>query len=98
MFEAVQFVEKMGQVEPAESVLGEFTEELDAIETARAARAAFGTTGSEDYAWWIVREKGARLANFISDSKSAKEFVLDLRSGELVEVPSYTRGPADHGE
>ncbi len=29
-----------------------------------------------------------RLANFIADSKSNKEFVLDLTSGELVEISS----------
>ncbi len=88
MFETVEFVELDRATEPSETVLGEFAEELDAIEAARAARDHYATTGSEDYAWWIVREKGARLANFIADSKSPKEFVLDLTSGELVEVPS----------
>jgi hypothetical protein len=34
----------------------------------------------------VVRKKGATLAEFIADSKSAKEFVLDIRSGQLVEV------------
>jgi hypothetical protein len=44
-------------------------------------------TGDEtEYAWWLVRENGARLANFIADSNSDKEFVLDLTSGELVEI------------
>jgi hypothetical protein len=33
-----------------------------------------------------VRKTGARLAEFIADSTSNKEFVLDLSSGELVEV------------
>jgi uroporphyrinogen-III synthase len=88
MFEAVQFVELRGEPEPMETVLGEFGEELVAVESARAARVAFSATGSDDYAWWIVRKKGARLANFIADSKSDKEFVLDLSSGELIEVPS----------
>jgi hypothetical protein len=44
-------------------------------------------TGKHGYAWWIVREQGARLANWISDSRSDREFALDLTSGELVEVP-----------
>jgi hypothetical protein len=88
MFEAVQFVELKNEAEPRETLLGEFGTEMGAVATARAARAAFFETGSDDYAWWIVRKKGARLANFIADSKSDKEFVLDLRSGELVEVPS----------
>ena len=86
MFEAVQFVELTGQLEPRETVLGDFDEELTAVDAARDARERFMETGSKDYAWWIVRKKGARLANFISDSKSSKEFVLDLSSGELVEV------------
>ena len=87
MFEAVQFIELLGDPEPTELMLGEFETELEAVEAARAGREMFFTTGSDDYAWWIVRKKGARLANFISDSKSNKEFVLDLSSGELVEVP-----------
>lgn len=86
MFEAVQFIERRGMQEPDESVLGEYAEETDAIESARTSRAGFMEKGSDDYAWWIVRKKGARLANFIADSKSDKEFVLDLSSGELVEV------------
>lgn len=86
MFEAVQFVELTGEPEPRETVLGDFEEELVAVDAARDARDQFMAAGSSDYAWWIVRKKGARLANFISDSKSSKEFVLDLSSGELIEV------------
>jgi hypothetical protein len=88
MFEAVQFIESRGAMEPEETVLAEFDTEVDAVESAREARIAFTETGSDDYAWWVVRKKGARLANFIADSRSDKEFVLDLSSGELVEIPS----------
>lgn len=88
MFEAVQFVEARAGADPRETVLGEFDNEAAAVEAARAARASLLGDGSDDYAWWIVREKGARLANFIADSKSDKEFVLDLRSGQLTEVTS----------
>jgi uncharacterized protein YbcI len=88
MFEAVQFIEMRGSISPTETVLGEFEEELEAVAAARSARQNFKTAGATDYAWWIVRERGASLANFISDSTSDKEFVLDLRSGELVEVPA----------
>lgn len=88
MFEAVQFVEQRKVPGPTESVLGEYEVENDAVEATRHARREFMESGSDDYAWWIVRKKGARLANFISDSKSDKEFVLDLTSGELLEVPS----------
>lgn len=87
MFEAVEFIELKNQPDPVERLLGEFESETDAVEIARGARSAFFDTGSEDYAWWIVRKSGARLANFIADSKSDKEFMLDLSSGELVEIP-----------
>ncbi len=88
MFEAVQFIEGRNEAEPRETNLGEFESEMDAVGSARVARDAFRTTGSDDYAWWIVREKGAELATFIADSTSGKEFILDLTSGELVEVRS----------
>lgn len=86
MFQAVQFIERRDEPEPTETVLGDFDDETRAVEKARAAKVAFKTTGSKDYAWWIVRRKGARLAEFIADSTSDKEFILDLGSGELVEV------------
>ena len=86
MFEAVQFIEYRGQPEPEETKLGEFEDELDAVEVAREARQTFMDGGQDEYAWWVVRKVGARLANFIADSKSDKEFALDLTSGELVEV------------
>lgn len=86
MFEAVQFVELRGVPEPTETVLGEFEGEAEAVDMTRSAREAFLVGGSSDYAWWIVREKGAQLATFIADSKTDKEFVLDLRTGELVEI------------
>ncbi len=88
MFEAVQFIELRAEPEPRETVLGVFAEEMEAVNATRAARHALSSTGSDDYAWWIVREKGAQFANFIADSKSSKEFVLDLSSGEMVEVPT----------
>lgn len=88
MFEAVQFVEAKAGADPVETVLGEYGDEIEAVAAARGAKAEFSVTGSEAYAWWIVREAGAQLANFIADSKSSKEFVLDLTSGELIEVPT----------
>lgn len=86
MFESVQFVERRGEIEPVETVLGEFESETDAVSAARSGRRTFLETPSNEYAWWIVRKKGATLAEFISDSTSDKEFVLDLSSGELIEV------------
>lgn len=86
MFEAVQYIDRKADLTapPEENVLGEFADETQAVEVARAAREAFDQP--EDYAWWLVRQSGARLARWIADSRSDREFVLDLSSGELVEV------------
>ena len=86
MFEAVQYIDRKTDptAPPEETILGEFADEGQAVEVARAARDVF--TNSEDYAWWLVRQSGARLARWIADSRSDKEFVLDLTSGELMEV------------
>jgi len=86
MFEAVQFIEVRAGADPQEFVLGEFQDEIDAVAAARTAKMEFIGTGSEAFAWWIVREDGAELANFIADSKSPREFVLDLTSGQLIEI------------
>ena len=86
MFEAVQFIEKLDRTQPLETTLGEFPDEDKAVGVARGARAAFLESGDQDYAWWVVRVSGAPLASFIADSKSDKEFALDLTSGELVEI------------
>ncbi|MEX0796340.1 MAG: hypothetical protein WEB67_01335 [Acidimicrobiia bacterium] len=86
MYEAVQFIEVEGEAEPVQTVLGDFASEAPAVEVVRTTRSAFLESGAEEYAWWVVRKQGATLAEFIADSKSNKEFVLDLRSGQLVEV------------
>lgn len=86
MFEAVEFIEEDSRSEPRETILGEFESEQDAVATAREGKTQFMASGSELYAWWVVRRKGAAVAEFISDSKSHKEFVLDLNSGELIEI------------
>ena len=86
MFEAVQFVEVRDREEPDQVVIGTFPDEVGAVEATRAAKAAYAELGSEDFAWWVVRQPGATLAQFISDSRSDKEFVLDLTTGQLIEV------------
>lgn len=86
VFEAVQFVEERDKADPVETVLDSSDVELEMVAAARAARLGFMESGADEYAWWVVREEGAFLALFIADSKSDKEFVLDLSSGELVEV------------
>lgn len=92
MFEAVEFIEEEvapGRPAPipTETVLGTFASEDDAVARARAARAGFMNGDRPGYAWWLVREQGARLANWIADSRSDREFALDLGSGELIEIP-----------
>lgn len=86
-FEAVESVEPKAShgASIVERVLATMATEDEAIAHARAAREVFIASGSTDYAWWIVREPGMTLARWIADSTSSKEFVLDLRSGELVE-------------
>lgn len=86
MFEAVEFVEHDNRSEPTETVLGEFENEREAVTSAREGKTRFMQGGSELYAWWVVRRQGATMAEFISDSKSDKEFVLDLNTGELIEI------------
>lgn len=86
MFEAVQYVDVRGEPEPQATLLGETDSWDAAVAMARQARIEFLAPGSDEYAWWVVKEQGAELAQFIADSKSDKEFVLDLTSGELVEV------------
>ncbi len=86
MFEAVEFTEVRGQEEPRQRVLGVFPDEITAVEAARDAKVEFIESGAEDFSWWVVRQPGAPLAQFISDSRSDKEFVLDLTTGQLIEV------------
>jgi hypothetical protein len=86
MYEVVEFVEVRGHAAPTETVVGVYSDEHLAIRGARQARTGFLASGRDDYAWWIVRTVGKRVAAFIADSKSDKEFVLDLTSNELVEI------------
>jgi len=82
----MEFVERKAHpaAPPEERLLGTFDDETMAVEVARQARVAFDHP--EDYAWWLVREAGATMARWIADSHTGKEFALDIRSGELVEV------------
>lgn len=86
-YEAVENIEPRDRpgAPPEARVLGTRNSEDEAIAVAREARESFLQSGRLDYAWWIVREPGMTLARWIADSTSEKEFVLDLRSGELVE-------------
>lgn len=86
-YEAVENIEPRDRpgAPPEVRLLATCDSEDAAIAAAREAREAFVQSGRHDYAWWIVREPGVTLARWIADSTSEKEFVLDLRSGQLVE-------------
>ena len=86
MYEAVEFVEKERGADPTERVLGRAPTMDETVAIARAAWHEFEASGQDLYAWWLVREPGATLALWIADNKSRKEFVLDLRTGELIQV------------
>lgn len=90
MFEAVQFVEPpfvpgRPAPEPVETRLGVYADSAAAVERCRAARKSFLANGHEGLAWWLVRAEGATIAEWIADSSSDREFVLDIRTKELVE-------------
>lgn len=86
MFEVVQFTDrKHPPGQPIiEEQLGSFDHEDDAVELARTTMKAYLAEHGEDYVWWIVRNEGSTLARWIADSRDQQEFVLDLRSGQLV--------------
>lgn len=89
MFEVLEFIEHRDDpgLPVDERVIGIFDEEHLAVESGRTARNEFLQTKSEDYAWWLVRLPGERLARWIADSHSDREFMLDLTTGQLIEVP-----------
>ncbi len=87
MFEAVEYVEEEYRGRPSgiptERLLGLFPFEADAIVAAREAKRRH--VDRRDYAWWVVRRQGERLAVWIADSRSGREFVMDLTSERIVE-------------
>lgn len=91
MFDVTEYTDVRPSVDnpnptPLERLLGSFESETDAIKLARVTRTEFLESERIDYTWWTVREPESRLANWIADSHSPKEFMLDLTSGELVEM------------
>lgn len=86
MFEVMQFTDlKHPPGQPIiEQKLGAYEAESDAVEIARASMEAHVASASDDYVWWIVRAEGSTLARWIADSRDQQEYVLDLRSGQLV--------------
>lgn len=88
MYEAIEFVERVPGADATERVLGQAQTVDDAISAAKQAWRQFEASGVNLYAWWLVRESGETLARWIADNHSRKEFVLDITSGELLEVRS----------
>ena len=86
LFEVMQFTDlKHPPGQPIiEEQLGAYATETDAVEVARVAMRDYVAAEGEDYVWWIVRSEGSTLARWIADSRDQQEFVLDLRSGQLV--------------
>lgn len=86
MFEVMQFTDlKHPPGQPIiEEKLGAYGSEQDAVDVARVAMQNYVAAEGEDYVWWIVRSEGSTLARWIADSRDQQEFVLDLRSGQLV--------------
>lgn len=89
MYEVKQSIDRKGTprapVAPIDEVdLGTFDALEEAIAVARTARDIALAGHTDDYMWWTVKEPGAQLASWISDSRSSLEYVLDLRSGQLI--------------
>lgn len=93
MYEAIEYIEEELNGIPTgtslETLLGTFETEDGAVQRARAAKAAYGDR--HEYAWWIVREQGGRIALWIVDSRSGREFLMDLTKEEIVDVRPESR-------
>lgn len=72
---------------PVERLIGTYPTAAEALDVGRKLWGDYTESGRLDYAWWVVRREGSTLAEWIADSRSSKEFVVDLRSGQLVELP-----------
>jgi hypothetical protein len=91
MYQTVRYVEEEiepGRIAPipTEFEVGKYQTEHRAVAAARASMAEYFRAGRPEYAWWIVREEGAQLANWIADSRTRREFVVDLTTSKLVQV------------
>jgi hypothetical protein len=88
MYEVVEYAEskdRLGQP-PTQRRLGVFAAANEALERGREAWRTAVASGTDDYMWWVVKRQGAELAEWIADSRSAKEFAVDLRTGQLIEI------------
>ena len=91
MFQTVRYIEEEKQPGlvapvPTEFAIGRYSNETLAIAAARASMADFFEMGRPEYAWWIVRRDGEQVAHWIADSRTRREFMVDLTTNRLVEV------------
>jgi len=88
VFEAIEYIEEEVAGLPTglvvERAIGSFLTGAEAVLAARAARASHQTR--QEYAWWVVRREGEQLASWIADSRSGREFVVDISSGRVVDL------------
>ncbi|MGQ0848339.1 MAG: hypothetical protein ACT4OP_04360 [Actinomycetota bacterium] len=83
----MEFVEETLGAEPTKRLVGT-SDDLDhAIELARSAWHTYERKDDRAYAWWTVQDPKAQYASWIADNRSRKEFVVDLRNGELIQLP-----------
>jgi hypothetical protein len=91
MFQAVRYVEEekqKGLVAPVPTLfeIGRYSDESLAVAAARVSMGEFFRNGRPEYAWWIVRQVGDEVARWIADSRTRREFMVDLTTNRLVEV------------
>jgi hypothetical protein len=88
MYEAIEYIEEEENGLPTgtslERVLGTFETEDGGVAAARDAMIRYGDR--HEYAWWIVRKQGERIAAWIADSRSGREFLMDLTKEEIVDL------------
>jgi hypothetical protein len=88
MYEALEYIEEEEGGVPTgtslETMLGTFESEDAAVAAARSAMIAYGDR--HEYAWWIVRRQGERIAAWIADSRSGREFLMDLSQERIVDL------------
>ncbi len=91
MFQTLHYVEEeneTGRVVSAfrEMEIGRYSTEQAAVAAARASMATFVHAERPEYAWWIVRREGEQMATWFADSRTRREFTVDLMTRRLVEV------------
>lgn len=77
----------------SETVTGPYPHLAEAVESARELRQAFEPSAVVPEAFWIVRRPGQLRADWIADSWSTDEQVVDLRNERTVERTAHRERP-----